>query len=167
MVYIDVEFDLVILFSGLGEFIIILVIDGDFMIQDFNIGLVIDYIWFGDFFVIFLYEGGLFVILFDQLGVLGLDFGCFQDNMLVGFDDEVLFIVVDFENLCEVSGLYGIFGNFQFLDLLFVFVGLLVFGIWIFIISDVFNQDGGNLVLWLIEVCFFFDVLDFVEVLVN
>jgi len=166
-VYTDAEPDLVIPPSGSGEFTTTLATDGDFTIQDLNIGLAIDHTWLGDLSATLSYEGGPSVTLFDQPGVPGSDFGCSQDNMLVGFDDEALLTAADFENSCEASGPYGISGNFQSLDPLSAFAGLPASGTWTLTISDAFNQDGGNLVSWSIEACPPSDVPDPAEVLAN
>jgi subtilisin-like proprotein convertase family protein len=166
-VYTDAEPGLVIPPSGTGDFTTTLTTDGDFTIQDLNVGLAIDHTWLGDLSATLSYEGGPTVTLFDQPGVPGSDFGCSQDDMLVGFDDDAPLTAEEFENSCEASGPYAISGNFQPLDPLSAFTGLSASGTWTLTISDAFNQDGGNLVSWSIEACPPSDVPNPAEVLAN
>ncbi|MEQ8703548.1 MAG: zinc-dependent metalloprotease family protein [Phaeodactylibacter sp.] len=152
-VYADTEPDLVIPADGTGDFSTTLITDGNFTIQDLNVGLVIDHTWLGDLSATLASEDGTTITLFDQPGVPGSDFGCSQNDMLVDFDDDALLTADDFENTCEVSGPYAISGSFQPVGPLSSFAGLPAAGTWTLTISDAFNQDGGSLVIWYIEAC--------------
>ena len=151
--YLDAAPDLEIPPSGTGEFSTTLFADDEFLIEDFNVGLIVDHTWIGDLSATLTAEDGTIVTLFDQPGVPGSDFGCSQDNLLVDFDDEAMLTAEDFENTCASGGSQAISGTFRPLTPLAAFEGLSVGGTWTLTISDAFNQDGGALVAWWIEAC--------------
>lgn len=151
--YLDAAPGLDIPPSGTGEFPTTLSVDDEFLIEDFNVGLIIDHTWIGDLSATLTAEDGTIVTLFDQPGVPGSDFGCSQDNLLVDFDDEAMLTAEDLENTCASGGSQAISGTFRPLTPLAAFEGLSVGGTWTLTISDAFNQDGGSLVAWWIEAC--------------
>lgn len=151
--YLDAAPNLEIPSSGTGDFATTLTSDGDFQIDGFKVGLVIDHTWVGDLSATLMAEDGTTVTLFDQPGVPGSDFGCGEDNLLVDFDDDAALTAQEFENTCASSPPQAIAGSFQSVDPLAAFEGLSATGTWTLTISDAFNQDGGNLVAWWVELC--------------
>jgi subtilisin-like proprotein convertase family protein len=127
-------------------------IGADDEIVDVNISLNLLHSWLGDVKGVLEGPGGQQVDLFDQPGVPGSQYGCGEDNMLATFDDEAALTAADFEAACG-TGAYAIQGAYQPIDPLSVFDGSSSLGAWKITLSDVFDQDGGSLVSWSVEIC--------------
>lgn len=127
-------------------------IGDDEEIVDINVSFNLLHSWVGDVKGVLEGPGGQQVDLFDQPGVPGSQYGCSEDNMLVTFDDEAALTAADLESACE-TGSYTIQGVYQPIDPLSVFDGSSSLGAWKITLSDVFNQDGGSLVSWSVEIC--------------
>jgi subtilisin-like proprotein convertase family protein len=145
--------DLTIPPSGTGVYSSILNIPDDLQIVDINFYLDMNHTWVGDLSAVLTSPNGTQVQLFDQPGVPGSQFGCGEDNLLVSFDDEAENTAEDFENSCDEGGAYTIEGNFQPIDALSSFAGESAFGDWTLEIGDVFDEDGGTVISWAIEIC--------------
>jgi subtilisin-like proprotein convertase family protein len=125
----------------------------DVEIADVNISINLQHTWIGDVKGVVEGPGGQQVTLFDQPGVPASQYGCGEDNMLVTFDDEAGLTAAQLESTCQTGGPYAIQGVYQPVDMLSVFDGASSLGGWKITLSDIFNQDGGSLVSWSVEIC--------------
>ncbi len=125
----------------------------DFVITDVKVSMEVSHTWIGDLNAILTSPGGLNVSLFDQPGVPGSQYGCGEDNLLLTFDDAASNTADDLEGTCETSGT-AISGTFQPIDAMSIFEGQSSMGAWDLEMSDAFDQDGGALETWSLEICF-------------
>ncbi len=130
-----------------------LTINDDFVITDIKASMDVSHTWIGDLNAILTSPGGLSVTLFDQPGVPGSNFGCGEDNLLITFDDAATNTAADLEGTCEDTGT-AISGTYQPIDAMSTFAGQSPMGAWDLEMSDVFDQDGGALETWSLEICF-------------
>lgn len=109
-------------------------------INDLNVvNLVGTHTWINDLVVTLTSPNGTTVTLWENI--------CDdEDNFNVNFDDEAAAGALP----CPPVG--G--GNYQAVDLLSAFDGENMSGVWTLTVSDIFNQDGGSLSSWGLEICF-------------
>ncbi|MEM9822604.1 MAG: reprolysin-like metallopeptidase, partial [Bacteroidota bacterium] len=128
-------------------------IPDSYTILDLNLSLEVSHSWVGDLYASIESPNGQTFDLFDQPGVPGSNFGCDESNLLITFDDEAENSANDLENSCS-GGNYAIEGNFQPIDAFSALNGQDAQGEWILTIGDNFDQDGGALEAWSLEICF-------------
>jgi subtilisin-like proprotein convertase family protein len=92
------------------------------------------------------------VLLFDQPGVPNSAYGCDGDDMYVNLYDEAPNSASALENTCN-SVAPAIGGDFQPLQPLLEYQGQNSAGNWTLILQDVFEEDGGAIKDWAIEIC--------------
>ncbi len=111
-------------------------------ISDVNIiNLDISHTWVNDLIVSVISPDGTQVLLFNQL--------CSShDNIHLNFDDDASKAYEDIP--CPPTNN----GNFQPLEALSKFTGKDIEGTWIISVQDLFNQDGGTLNGWDLELCY-------------
>ena len=131
----------------------------DFAISDVNVSMEISHTWVGDLSAELSGPNGISISLFDRPGVPGSQFGCDQSNVMVTFDDDAAMTADDMESTCDV-GAFTIQGSFQPIDALNQLNGLNSIGEWVLSVSDAFDQDGGAIETWGVEVCFIQDAAD-------
>ena len=126
----------------------------DFVLTDVNVPeLQITHTWVGDLGATLTAPDGTTIVLFDQPGVPDNNFGCSGDNMDVSFDDDAPNGPDILENMCNENDPVAIVGDFQPIDPLATFNGMNAPGTWTLAISDNFNEDGGSLDAWALELC--------------
>lgn len=135
-----------------GEWSATLNIPEDVQIDDVNVFLNLEHTWVGDVKAELEGPAGQQLILFDQPGVPGSQYGCGENNIVVTLDDEAALTAEDLEGTCE-TGAIAIQGVYQPVSPLSVFDGTSSFGDWTITLSDVFDQDGGELIAWAVEIC--------------
>jgi subtilisin-like proprotein convertase family protein len=150
--YVDDNPGLVIPGNQTGSWSATLNIGEDIEIDDINILVNLQHTWIGDVAATVEGPAGQSVTLFDQPGVPASQYGCGEDNLFVIFDDEADLTAADLENTCG-AGPYAIQGPYQPVDPLSVFDGSSSQGDWTITLSDIFDQDGGNLVFWSLVIC--------------
>jgi subtilisin-like proprotein convertase family protein len=139
--------------SGTGIFSSSFEVTEDLVITGLRFSMDMEHSWVGDLTALLRSPSSTSILLFDQPGVPGSTFGCGEDNLLVTFDDEAENTAEDFENSCEDNSEYAIEGTFQPIDALGVFNGESSAGQWTLDIADAFDQDGGTLISWSLDVC--------------
>jgi len=152
--------------DGTGIYTSTLEITDSLEITDLNVSLEIAHTWVGDLTAILQSPSGTSIPLFDQPGVPASNFGCDRDNLLVTFDDEADNTAEDFENSCS-GGAYAIEGVFQPLGSLSDFDNENITGEWSIDLFDGFDQDGGSLLSWSLEVCLPPSTVDAAEQITN
>lgn len=130
-----------------------LTINDDFVITDIKASMEVTHTWIGDLNAILTSPTGSIVTLFDQPGNPASNFGCGEDNLLITFDDAATNTAADLEGTCETTGT-AISGTYQSIDPMSTFAGESPMGTWDMEMSDVFDQDGGALETWSLEICF-------------
>ncbi len=95
---------------------------------------------------------GSMISLFDQPGVPATTFGCSNDDLLVSFYDDAANTAADFENTCN-STAPSISGDYQPIQPLGALQGQPGSGNWILTVEDVFDEDGGAINEWSVEIC--------------
>ena len=116
--------------------------------NDFKTLVEVDHTWLGDIIIRMISPSGQIFVLMDQPGVPDTQFGCDADDFTITFQDDSANTQDDLENTC---------GNFEetyqasspFADLSAEEIN----GEWTLEIEDVFNQDGGALINWEIQIC--------------
>jgi subtilisin-like proprotein convertase family protein len=136
-----------------GDFTTSFDVSDDIEIDDINILFEVDHTWVGDLSAEVQSPGGTIIQLFDQPGVPNTQDGCSEDNMRVTFDDEATLTAGDLEGACDAGSPFAIDGTYQSIGLLSVLDQTSSQGNWQLTVSDAFNQDGGQLTYWGIEVC--------------
>ena len=123
------------------------------LVTDLNVtSLDIYHSWVGDLIVTLESPSGKRVTLFDQPGVPESNFGCPEDNLLLGFDDEALETYETLDATCN-EGSMAISGIFQPFESLKLFRGEAAAGIWKLTIYDMADGDGGTLNGWNLDIC--------------
>ncbi len=133
-------------------------ISDDLTISDCNVILGIDHSWVGDLKASLEAPNGSIFNLFDSPGAMGTGFGCGQDNLLVTFDDDAENTADDLENTCENDD-FAIQGNFQPIDPLSSLNNQSSLGPWTLLFEDIFDQDGGMLYQFDIEICILIETI--------
>jgi subtilisin-like proprotein convertase family protein len=153
LTYTNDDPGLVIPEDGVGMYTSTLVIPDTLVILDLNFYMDMSHTWVGDLSAFLQSPSGTQIPLFDQPGVPASTFGCGEDNLLIGFDDEALSTADDFENSCNSGASFAIEGIFQPADSLSFFTGEAAVGAWTLDLFDDFDQDGGMLNSWSLEIC--------------
>lgn len=78
---------------------------------------------------------------------------CVNAGMLVSFDDAAVATYNQFNNACDPNGEFAIEGTFQPLESLNTLLDEEANGPWTLEITDNFNEDGGQLLGWGLEIC--------------
>ncbi len=99
--------------------------------------------WVGDLVITLTSPAGTTVVLGDQPGVPGSQFGCDGDNISVTFDDAAANDATAFENACGNAP--AISGAYQPVDALSSFAGESAAGTWTLCAYDNVNQDAGSI----------------------
>lgn len=118
------------------------------LIEDLNVSnLNIDHTYIGDLAVTLTSPNGTTIELFNfQTG------GCSEANVSVNLDDSATAPYADLEGMCEgTSPAAG--GTFQPSEALSAFNGESAQGTWTLTVVDAFNQDGGALTSWDLDIC--------------
>jgi len=126
----------------------------NFVITDVKASMEVSHTWIGDLNATLTSPAGSSVSLFEQPGVPESQFGCGENNLLLTFDDAATNTAADLEGTCDDTGSAAISGTFQSIDAMSVFAGQSLMGAWDLEMSDAFNQDGGALETWSLEICF-------------
>ena len=129
-----------------------LTIAEDLNIQDVNVYLDMEHTWVGDLIIGLTAPNGSTFALLDQPGIPGSNFGCGENNLQIVFDDDAVNTAGDLEDECNPGGL-AISGVYQSIDPLNSLIGQSSQGNWTLSVEDVFNQDGGEVVSWSVEIC--------------
>ena len=130
-----------------------LTVNDNFNITDVKVSMEVSHSYVGDLSALLRSPGGGDANLFDRPGVPGSNFGCGEANLLLTFDDAATNTAADLEGTCETSGT-AISGTFQSIDALSTLAGQNSMGAWELEMSDAFQQDGGSLDTWSLEICF-------------
>lgn len=122
-------------------------------VEDVNVTLNINHTWVGDLIARLISPANDTVVLFDQPGIPGSDFGCDSDNMAVVLDDEAANDYAVLDGQCNgtppaVSGIFKAAGLLAGQD------GASAQGDWRLIVTDTYNEDGGAITAWSISLCF-------------
>ncbi|RMD69110.1 MAG: hypothetical protein D6818_10695, partial [Bacteroidetes bacterium] len=137
-----------------GTYTSIIEVPDDFAITDANVtALEITHTWDGDLSAELIGPDGTTIVLFDQPGVPASNFGCAGDNMDVTFDDDAPNTPDILENMCNENDPIAIVGDFQPIDPLAAFNGTNAMGTWTLAVTDHFDEDGGSLDAWTLELC--------------
>ena len=130
----------------------VLNVGDDFNIHEATVSLAIEHTWLGDLIATLSSPTGTNISLFDQPGVPDSQYGCSGNDVIANFYDDASNSAIDFENTCE-SNVPAIFGDFQSIDPLTNLNDESSLGTWTLTVEDVFNQDGGEIVSWSLELC--------------
>ena len=122
-------------------------------VEDVNVTLNINHTWVGDLIARLISPANDTVVLFDQPGIPGSDFGCDSDNMAVILDDESANDYAVLDGQCNstppaVSGIFKAAGSLAGQD------GASAQGDWRLLVTDTYNEDGGAINAWSISLCF-------------
>ncbi len=112
----------------------------------------IDHSYIGDLDVRLVSPQSTTRVVFDRPGVPASNFGCGGDDINASFSDSHTNTSALFENTCG-SGTPSISGNFQPLEAFSAFTGQNAQGNWTLSIRDNFDDDGGGLLAWSLEIC--------------
>ncbi|MCC6727220.1 MAG: proprotein convertase P-domain-containing protein [Saprospiraceae bacterium] len=91
-------------------------------------------------------------VVFDRPGVPVLPFGCQGDDINASFGDSFTNTAGLFDSTC-LNTVPSIIGNYQPLEAFSAFAGQNAQGNWTLRITDNYDQDGGALLTWSMEVC--------------
>ena len=94
---------------------------------------------------------GSVVHLFNRPGVPGSFFGCSGSGLMLGFADDALHTQEELEATCNTYP--AISGMFQPIDALSSLIGEPAEGDWKLTVIDHFDQDGGQINGWELELC--------------
>lgn len=111
----------------------------------------IEHSYVGDLSAYITSPSGTVAHLFDRPGVPGLFYGCPGSNLMLGFADDALRTQAELEATC--NNYPAISGTFQPLDTLSAFIGEPAAGTWQLTVVDHFDQDGGQVNGWELELC--------------
>ncbi len=106
----------------------------------------------GDLDVVLTSPAGTALQVFDRPGVPASNFGCAGDNIVASFADSFTNTATDFENTC-LGATPAITGNYQPIDPFAGYEGEGSMGTWTLKITDSYDDDGGSLNNWSLEVC--------------
>ena len=96
---------------------------------------------------------GTTVQLFDGPGIPASQYGCSGKDILASFDDAAALTSADFENMCNPA-IPTISGDFQTIDLLSLFNGESITGVWTLTILDSYvTADDGVINDWSLKLC--------------
>lgn len=125
---------------------------GAAIISDLNINLAVTHSYVGDLRASLKGPGGQTVQLFDQPGVPASNFGCSGNNLVLTLDDEAAQTNADLESSCGNNP--AISGSYQAVDALSAFDGQSASGTWTLTIDDTYDEDGGSLTGWSLDLCY-------------
>ncbi len=91
-------------------------------------------------------------VVFDRPGVPATSFGCAGDDITASFSDSYTNTAAAFENTCN-GATPTISGNYQPLEAFSAFAGQNSQGNWTLRITDNFDDDGGALLSWSLDIC--------------
>lgn len=151
--YVSEEVPLFISDNDEGTYIATITIPDDLAISAVTTSMEIAHTWVGDLDALLQSPQGLAISLFDQPGIDNSDFGCGEDNLLLTFDDAAQNDAAVLAGTCDDQGGYAINGTFQPVDPLSNYANSSSLGVWSLIITDHFDQDGGQLESWSLDIC--------------
>ncbi len=122
-------------------------------VEDVNVTLNINHTWVGDLIARLISPSNDTVLLFDQPGIPGSDFGCDGDDVAAVLDDEAGNDYAVLDGQCNgtppaVSGIFKAAGLLAGQD------GASAQGDWRLLVTDTYNEDGGAITAWSISLCF-------------
>jgi subtilisin-like proprotein convertase family protein len=117
-----------------------------------QVNLEIAHTWVGDLKAVLSTPWGADIILFDQPGVPGSQYGCGNDDLDLSFSDAGPETANALENLCGSNP--ALSGTFQPIQPLSVLNGQGATGDWQLAITDNVAEDGGSIDNWSISFCF-------------
>ncbi|MFQ5446457.1 MAG: reprolysin-like metallopeptidase, partial [Saprospiraceae bacterium] len=117
-----------------------------------SVFLDISHSWVGDMGGILHSPEGTVDTLFDRPGVPATQFGCNGHDIIAGFYDAAPNTAAVFENSCS-STPPAISGDFQPINPFAAYMGENSSGVWTLEVYDAFNQDGGTVNQFTLEVC--------------
>ncbi|MBK8562595.1 MAG: proprotein convertase P-domain-containing protein [Saprospiraceae bacterium] len=112
----------------------------------------IDHTYIGDLDVKLVSPQNTMRVVFDKPGVPASNFGCSGDDINASFGDSFSNTAVQFESTCG-SMAPAISGNYKPLEAFSAFAGQNAQGNWTLRITDNFDDDGGGLLAWSLEIC--------------
>jgi len=112
----------------------------------------ISHTWIGDLSANLASPTGTSLQLFDRPGVPASDFGCDRDNIVASFADSYANTAAVFESTCNATA-PAINGNYQPMAAFADFVGENAQGTWTLSITDSYDDDGGTLNSWSVQIC--------------
>ncbi len=112
----------------------------------------IDHSWIGDLDVELTSPQNTTRVVFDRPGIPASNFGCGGDDINASFSDSFANTAAQFEGTCG-GGVPSISGNYQPLEAFSAFAGQNAQGNWTLRITDNFDDDGGGLLAWSLEIC--------------
>jgi subtilisin-like proprotein convertase family protein len=112
----------------------------------------IDHSYIGDLDVRLVSPQNTTRVVFDRPGVPASNFGCEGDDINASFSDSHTNTAAQFESTCGSSS-PAISGNYRPMEAFSAFAGQNAQGNWTLSIRDNFDDDGGGLLAWSIEVC--------------
>ncbi len=129
-------------------------VNSNVVVTDVNVGFEVSHTWIGDLGAVLTSPSNTSVELFAEPGVPASQYGCGSDNVLLTFDDAAGGTSTQLENTCNNGSAYGAEGTFQPIGNLSDFNGENGNGDWTLSVSDAFDEDGGALENWNLEICF-------------
>lgn len=108
----------------------------------------LEHTYLGDIIYTLVSPQGTEIILMDQLGVPGSQFGCSTDDIAVTFSDLSTNTADMLESICD-----NFENDYQPVQSFSAFMNEDVNGEWTLIVTDVFDEDGGQVVDWSLEFC--------------
>lgn len=108
----------------------------------------LEHTYLGDIIFKLISPEGTELILMDQIGVPGSNFGCSSDDIAVTFSDLSVNAAALLEDAC------GQFeSSYQSISPLANIINEDVNGEWLLVVSDVFAEDGGAVINWNLDFC--------------
>ncbi|WP_367390630.1 reprolysin-like metallopeptidase [Lewinella sp. LCG006] len=139
--------------NDVGTFFATINIPDDLTINTMTSSMEVSHTWVGDLNAVLESPQGVTINLFNQPGITTSNFGCDQDNLLLTFDDAAEDDASVLDATCGNEGGYAINGTFQPVDPLGTYAGSSSLGVWTLAITDNFDQDGGQLESWSLDIC--------------
>jgi len=111
----------------------------------------VSHTWVGDLDATLTSPSGTMIKVFNRPGISTSNYGCDGDNLLLSFDDSAMQTASDFQESCGENP--AIEGAFQPAESFQAFIGESANGTWTLSIKDHFDQDGGALNSWQLNIC--------------
>jgi subtilisin-like proprotein convertase family protein len=125
----------------------------DFTLNKIQTYVNISHGWVGDLRARMISPTGTSRLLFDQPGVPADQFGCSEDNIVAAFYDTAPNTAADFENTCDAA-VPAISGDFQPIEPFSAYLtDTTTAGTWKLEIIDFYQEDGGAIDAWTIDLC--------------
>jgi len=151
--YASEDVPLIIAEDSQATYTATITIPDDFAISAVTTSMEVAHTWVGDLDALLQSPQGQEISLFDQPGTETSNFGCDGDNLLLTFDDTAENDASVLAETCGDQGGYAINGTFQPIEPLGSLAGSSSLGVWSLSITDYFDQDGGQLESWTLDIC--------------